>query len=440
VKTADMSNERKLGLDTVNRTFLRNYPADAARLIETLPKSDAISLLSGQDSDAVAAVWPHLSPARTDEILLAFEDGLVRDLIQLLDPSVSAAALLRMTEKERQRVLSLVSVETVQELERLMSYPPGTAGRIMDSRVLTFRAEHSVMSTLERLREVKPRNLRQLFIVDSEQRLTATVDIQDLAMAEHEQLLSELARPPKATVSPFDSRDHVAERLKTLNLEVLPVLDVNGRLIGVIRHAALLKTLSEETSADIQTMVGVGKEERALSTPWLSVRKRLPWMQINLATAFLAASVVGLFENTIARFTALAVLLPVVAGQSGNAGAQALAVTMRGLALREITARHWFRVMFKEVNVGVMNGVAIALTTGLGVLIWSGSPGLAMVISIAMVFSMVAAGIAGSLIPITLSRMGQDPAQSSSIILTTVTDVAGFMSFLGIATLLAELL
>jgi magnesium transporter len=187
-------------------------------------------------------------------------------------------------------------------------------------------------------------------------------------------------------------------------------------------------------------MVGVSKDERALSSPWFAVKKRLPWMEINLATAFLAAAVVGIFEDTIAQFTALAVLLPVVAGQSGNAGAQALAVTMRGLALREITGRHWFRVMFKEAWVGAANGIAIALTTALGVYLWSGSSGLALVISISMVLSMIAAGISGSLVPIILTRLGQDPAQSSSIILTTVTDVAGFMSFLGIATLLSNLL
>ena len=170
------------------------------------------------------------------------------------------------------------------------------------------------------------------------------------------------------------------------------------------------------------------------------MRKRLPWLEINLATAFLAAAVVGIFETTIAQFTALAVLLPVVAGQSGNAGAQALAVTMRGLALREISTRHWFRVLFKEVNVGVINGLAIAVTTGLGVLVWSRNTGLALVIFIAMVLSMVIAGAAGAVIPIALTRLGHDPAQSSTIILTTVTDVAGFMSFLGIATLLSRLL
>jgi magnesium transporter len=187
-------------------------------------------------------------------------------------------------------------------------------------------------------------------------------------------------------------------------------------------------------------MVGVSKNERALSKISFVVKKRLPWLEINLLTAFLAASVVGIFEGTIAKFTALAVLLPVVAGQSGNAGAQALAVTMRGLALREIRTQHWRKVAMKEIGAGFINGVAIALTTAAGVYFWSGSAGLSLVIGVSMVISMIAAAVSGVVIPVLLSAAGQDPAQSSSIVLTTVTDVAGFFSFLGIATLLVGIL
>jgi magnesium transporter len=159
-----------------------------------------------------------------------------------------------------------------------------------------------------------------------------------------------------------------------------------------------------------------------------------------LLTAFLAAAVVGLFEGTIAKVTALAVLLPVVAGQSGNAGAQALAVTMRALVLREISLRHWPQVLVKEAAAGLMNGLAVAATTALGVYLWSRSLGLVMVISVSMVISMIVAGIAGAMVPVLLHRFGQDPATASSIILTTVTDVVGFFSFLGIATLFASML
>jgi magnesium transporter len=220
----------------------------------------------------------------------------------------------------------------------------------------------------------------------------------------------------------------------------LPVIDFDGHLVGVIRQAKLASAIQQETTMDILSMVGASRDERALAPATYSVRKRLPWLQINLLTAFLAASIVGIFEGTIAQYTALAVLLPVVAGQSGNAGAQALAVTMRGLVLREISLRHWPKVVFKEVNVGLMNGLAIAFTTAIGVYFWSKSFGLVMVIVASMVISMVAAGFAGALIPITLQRFGQDPAQSSSIILTTVTDVVGFFSFLGIATLFSSAL
>ena len=184
-------------------------------------------------------------------------------------------------------------------------------------------------------------------------------------------------------------------------------------------------------------MVGAGREEQALSGPVLAMRKRLPWLQVNLATAFLAAGVVALFEDTIARFTALAVFLPVVAGQSGNTGAQALAVAMRGLALREFRPRHWFRVARKEFLAGLVNGLAIALTTALVVYFWSGSVGMPLVLGMAMVFSMAMAGLTGALIPVVLTALGKDPAQSASIVLTTVTDVLGFLSFLGLAAWMA---
>jgi magnesium transporter len=236
------------------------------------------------------------------------------------------------------------------------------------------------------------------------------------------------------------SREEVVDLLSVHRLSSLPVVDLDGRLVGVLRHDALVAATAEEVSADIQTMVGASKDERALSKVSFAVRKRLPWLEINLGTAFLAASVVGLFEETIARYTALAVLLPVVAGQSGNTGAQALAVVMRGLALREIRVRQWLRVATKEVSVGVLNGVAVALTTSLFVFLWSRSVGLALVIGSSMVVSMAIAGLAGAVIPILLTSLRQDPAQSSSIVLTTVTDVAGFFSFLGIATLLSSML
>jgi magnesium transporter len=270
--------------------------------------------------------------------------------------------------------------------------------------------------------------------------LVGAVALQDLVQARPSDTLEGLVRRRGVSVRATASREEVLEVLNLSKAPSLPVTDFEGRVIGVIRYDALLAAAQEEATADVQTMVGASKDERALSKVSFAVRRRLPWLQVNLGTAFLAAAVVGLFEGTIAQFTALAVLLPVVAGQSGNTGSQALAVTMRGLALREIRGRHWLRVSLKEVAAGAINGIAVSLVTAIAVYIWSDSLGLTGVIAIAMVVSMAIAGLAGASIPMILARLGQDPAQASSIILTTVTDVVGFLSFLGLATVAAGLL
>ena len=259
-------------------------------------------------------------------------------------------------------------------------------------------------------------------------------------MADNDETLSTLKQPIGASVQALDPKSEVVDKLKKYRVDTLPVVDIDFRLLGTIEGQGLIEALREDIVTDMQTMVGVSKDERALSSSWFAVRKRLPWLQINLLTAFLAAAVVGMFENTIAKYTALAILLPIAAGQSGNTGAQALAVTMRGLTLREITIRHWLRVTLKEMAAGFVNGVSIAITCGLGVYIWSRSLGLSLIIALAMISSMTIAAVSGALVPIILKRLGQDPALSSSIILTTVTDIAGFMSFLGIATLLSGML
>jgi magnesium transporter len=309
----------------------------------------------------------------------------------------------------------------------------------MDPRAAAFPGETSVRTVLGRLKRLH-RRVYDVFVVDPEGKAVGMVPLQELALAPSGAKLESLASPNVPQVAVTASREEIVETLAGGATPTLAVVDFDGRLLGVLRYAALMAAAESEASADIQTMVGASKEERALSPALFAVRKRLPWLQINLGTAFLAAAVVGLFEETIAQVTALAILLPVVAGQSGNSGAQALAVTMRGLFLREIRVRSWPRVILKELVVGALNGVAVALVCAGGVYFWSGSAGLSLVIGVAMVIAMVVAGMAGAAIPTILSAIGQDPAQSSSIILTTVTDVAGFFTFLGLAKLLSGML
>lgn len=435
-----MSTEALQAVSALNQRFLLDFPGEAARELEAMSTEDAAELLASHAPRAAVRAWEALAPDVAREVLERLPPELARHVLTESEPASSVAVLSQLEPAERETLLARVDKEVARELRELAAYPENSAGRLMDARVGPLRAGMTVADAIERLRAIRRRGLRELFVVDDEGRLAGRIEMQDLALADRARPLSEIQRGIVAVVHDLDPREEVVETLQREPITVLPVVNHAGRFIGVIRQAELMSAVEEETSLDIQTMVGASPDERALSRPWFAVKKRLPWLQINLLTAFLAAAVVGLFEGTIARFTALAVLLPVVAGQSGNAGAQALAVTMRGLVLREISLRHWPGVLWKEAATGMVNGLAVAATTALGVYYWSRSLGLVYVITLAMVISMVVAGLAGALVPILLRRFGQDPATASSIILTTVTDVVGFFSFLGIATLFAAML
>ena len=427
-------------LQALQRDFIEHHPDDAGQLLEHLSPGEVANVLSRHPISVTVTVWERLSPDIGVRALDALPEHQMAEVLRHLDPSRAAALLSIRDPEAREKYLSLLSQAQVDELRAILSHPADSAGALMDPRVLLLRADTTVREALTRIRALRRRGVRMLFVVDAENHLEGQVDIQDLATATAATRLEEIQRPVRAMVNAIAPREDVVDLLERFRLTDLPVVDAEERLIGVVRYANLMAAAEDEATVAMQTMVGVSKDERALSKVSFAVRKRLPWLHINLATAFLAAAVVGLFESTIAKYTALAVLLPVVAGQSGNTGAQALAVTMRGLALREIRARHWPRVIFKEMSAGFWNGIAIAATTSLGVWIWSGSLGLAGVIGVSMILSMVIAGIFGAAIPLLLTAVGQDPAQSSSIVLTTITDVTGFFSFLGIATLFANLL
>ena len=435
-----MSSDVLPAVLALNQRFFLDFPQEAARRLEAIPAAEAAELLSAQPGHAAIGAWQALAPDIAHAILGHLPQASGAHFLAESEPAASAAVLIRLKPEGRDRWLASVDAQVARELREMMDYPNNSAGRLMDPRVSHVRADLTVSEALDRLRAMKTRGLRELFVVDDNGRLTGRVELHDLAVADRSVPLRDITQPLLAAAKDLDPREDVVDLLQNRPISELPVVNHDGRFVGVIHQKALMTAIEQETSIDIQTMVGASRDERALSGAMFAVRKRLPWLQINLLTAFLAATVVGLFEGTIAKVTALAVLLPVVAGQSGNAGAQALAVTMRGIVLREITLRSWPRMVWKEASVGLANGLAVALTTAIGVWLWSRSAGLVLVIALSMVISMVIAGIAGALTPILLHRFGQDPAQSSSIVLTTVTDVAGFMSFLGIATLLSQML
>jgi magnesium transporter len=435
-----MNDPATTAITALDRRFLLDYPWEAARRIESLEPTEVLPALAAQNPATLLEVWRRLAPGVAAGLIGRLPPTHAGRLLSDLLPQESARLVASQPPAERSELLALVSPDARREIERLLSYPEDSAGRIMDPGFVAFRGDMTATEALKALRKTPSRTARSLFLIDDHNRLVGRATIQAVAVAPPSQPLLELAEPVVATVLPVSARQEVADIIDRYRLTDLPVVDAHGVPVGVIYHADLVHAIQEEATADLQTMVGASRSERALSTPLFAVRKRLPWLQINLLTAFLAAAVVGLFEGTIAKFTALAVLLPVVAGQSGNAGAQALAVTMRGLTLREVAVRQWFAVTAKEAGVGLLNGVAIAVTCGAAVWLWSRSLGLVLVIMLSMVIAMVVAGLAGAVVPMALTRLGQDPAQSSSIVLTTVTDVAGFFSFLGIASLLSSLL
>ncbi len=421
----------------LERQYLLNHPGNAALQVERLPLDDVMPTLTTQPAEVLRPIMEHLATDVGAQIIARLPRDTAATLMGSLHPGIAAGLLGQMDKAPRRDLLKYVSADVRQELERFMSYPPGSVARIMDTRFVVLRSGMTAENAITRLRQSDISGQRAFIVVDDDNRVTSRVNVEDLVVATAQTLVDSFAKPLKNALDLQSTEEELAEIVRTTGMATLPVVGADRRLVGIVRPRASIRAVEETASASVQTMVGASASEHGLSPPLFAVRKRIGWLTINLATAFLAAAVVGFFEDTIAAYTALAVLLPVVAGQSGNAGAQALAVTMRALTLREIGVRMWMPVLGKELTVGLLNGLAIAAICSIAVFLWSQSLGLMLIIAAAMITSMIIAGIAGALVPISLIRMGQDPAASSSIILTTITDLAGFFSFLGIATVLA---
>jgi magnesium transporter len=417
--------------------FLAKFPQKAVESFEKMSKVARAELLNTVDIRDAEMLIRRASPDVICDILP--ELLILENLAKVADPADIARLVGRLEGDQRQKIMEEVGEVFKKEIESILNYPPESAGSIMELRVPMFHITDTVKHALGILRSSKTSAITSVYTVDFNGALLGRVYLQELISARDDCLLKELT---KATpwVSELDPKSEVAEAVEKNKVPSIPVINGRNMLVGVIRYEQLFSIVHQDAMVDIQKMVGVSKDEKALSPAFFSVKKRLPWLSINLITTFVAAFVVGLFEDTIAKITALAVLLPVVAGQSGNTGAQAQAITMRGLALREIRLRHKWQVLGKETSVGFVNGLIIGVMCLVSVYFWSQSLPLALVIGVAMVLAMVAASFSGAAVPMILTAFGQDPATSSSIILTTITDIVGFLSFLGLATLFGHYL
>lgn len=419
--------------------YIQRFPEEAAVTLNMVKTKELLDYMQKQPVHVAQEVLLHLNPETVSRVLDDMEDILFIALFDLMNPYDAAKLISRLSASSVTHKLSLLDEKKSEKIGEMLNYPAESAGHLMDTRIITFHPKETVNDVLTKLRTLGDRRIVNIYITDTSGQLLGTVYIQTLAVSNAETTLEKLMEPAPS-VQVMTPSDEIIELFEAGKFFNLPVVDLSNNLLGIIRNDRLIAATQMDAREDVLAMFGAGREERALSSPWFAVKKRLPWLHINLVTAFLAASIVGIFEDTIAQVTVLAVFLPVVAGQSGNTGSQALAVTMRGLALREIQTRHWWKVARKEVAVGFFNGVAVALTTSAIVFIWASSFGLAVVIATSMILSMVIAGFSGAVIPIILKAFGQDPAQSSAIVLTTVTDIVGFLSFLGLTTMLGSAL
>ncbi len=397
-----------------------------------------------ETSESLVEKTARYSPEDAARLLEEIKNnGTVVEVLQSLNPGVAQDILDDLTDERRRAVLAAAPMQQRAQWVRNERYPEDTIGRLMESPKGVFPPEQTIATTIELVRElVKTTFVTYGYVVDNAGRLLGIITMRDLLLSDRSAKLSDvMLRDPfflQASLELPEAMKLVVRR----HYPVYPVCEADGTLVGIVRGQAMFEEQAYEISAQAGRMVGVDKEER-LSTPWArSLRFRHPWLQLNLLTAFLAAAVVGAFQSTIDRLVILAVFLPVLAGQSGNTGCQALAVALRGLTLGELQPGTERTLIVKEAFLGLLNGVLVGLTASLGMFVaatMQHHPArfmLAAIVFIAMIGSCIISGIAGAFIPLALRKLGADPATASSIFLTTATDVVSMGLFLGLASAL----
>ena len=371
-------------------------------------------------------------------------EDLARELMHL-SPGFAQDVLGELPTDARERATSAAPADVARQWQRNSLYDRGTVGRLMEPVVAAFPPATRVGATVEELSELVTRALiTYVYVVDDEHHLLGIVTMRDLLFGSRERTLDQvMLRGPFALHAAMELKDAMRLVLDR-HYPVYPVVDAERRLIGLVRGQIMFEAQAIEITLQAGSMVGLEKEER-LATPWFhSLKLRHPWLQLNLLTAFLAAAVVGLFQDTIDRLVILALFLPVLAGQSGNTGCQALAVTLRGMTLGELKPGTERPLVAKETWVGCLNGIGVGLAAAVGMFITASGQNqdqpwmLAFVVFLAMIASCMASGVSGAMIPLTLKRFGFDPATASSIFLTTATDVVSMGMLLGLATILVR--
>ena len=412
------------------------HPAEIAEELEDLPEEETLQILHRLPREVASDVLEQLRPRLSARLISHLDRDEASGLLEGMEPDDAVDVIERLPRKEQEELLGRMGAEEAKVLEELRAYPPDTAGGIMSPEVVALSQGLTVEEAIEELRRVaeEAETIYYAYVVDEERRLLGVLSMRDLTLSPPWRRLSEIMIRDVLKVDVAMDKEEVARLFDRYNYLALPVVDPENRLLGIVTVDDVLDVMRQEATEDMHKLVGVAVEERVFSPIGSSLRRRLPWLYINLVTAFLAAGVVALFEGTIARMATLAIFMPIIAGQGGNAGVQTVMVIVRGIALGEVEPGEGWRALSKELALGLLNGLAIGLPVALIALAWRGDPLLGLVVGLAMFLNMIIAGLFGAAIPLGLRILGLDPALSASIFLTTATDVFGFLFLLGLAT------
>ncbi|WP_375342685.1 magnesium transporter [Salipiger marinus] len=413
------------------------HPADIADLLEQINAFDRMRLIKLYDREFDGEILTELDESIREEVIRTLNPEVLADAVRELDSDDVVDLLEDLDEAQQEAILDVLEDSDRVAVEQSLTYPEYSAGRLMQREVVMAPEHWTVGEAIDYLRRTEdlPEQFYHIVLVDPKLRPVGNVTLGKLMSSRREVALASLLEETFHVIPVTRPESEVAYAFNQYHLISAPVVDENDRLVGVITIDDAMAVLDEEHEEDILRLAGVGEESRLSDSVLETTRQRFPWLAVNLVTAVLASLVIAQFEAAITQVVALAVLMPIVASMGGNAGTQALTVAVRALATRDLTGSNVWRVIGREVMVGLVNGLAFALVMGLVGIFWFGSPALGGVIAAAMVINLVVAGLAGIVVPVVLDKLRVDPALASGAFVTTVTDVVGFFAFLGLAVL-----
>ena len=412
--------------------FRQIHPADQGEILVELARESRQELLTWLTPDETAEILDHIEPEEAVGVFEGVEAPVVSQILDEASPDVAADILNDLPVDRSWEILG--GMKDTEEVVPLLQYPDDTAGGLMIPDYPVVRENTSAANALDRLRFLRPNadEISSIFVVDDENKLVGTLSITRLALARPNAIVGDIANREFISVRTDTDQEESARLMERYNLNRLPVVDQEGRLMGVILAEDMVDVVEEEATEDMYRMAGV-VGERVFGPLKNSLRNRVPWLYMNLATAFLAALVISFFESTIAQVAALAVFLPVVAGQGGIGGTQTVTIVVRSMALGEVPPREGLPLLVRELSLGLINGALLGVIVGVIAFAWKGNPFLGVVLGVAMMGNMLVAALAGAGVPLLLRRLHLDPAVSSAVFVTTFTDVFGFLLFLGLA-------